>query len=145
MYTDSNINHRTTHYVLDKAQELINNKFTEETKERLDGGGVYILLAGAHVVYVGSSIDNILLRYACHIINTTDPNSCEYNKQKYVELRQAIAAGYKISCQKVADSYVLEEKYIKALNPPLNSKRWSNYLQDYYFTSVRPLDFLKNF
>lgn len=144
MYTDSNINHRTTDYVLDKAHELM-NKFSKATLEELSGGGVYVLKVGSTVVYVGSSINNVALRYACHIINTTDPNSCEYNKQKYIELRKALAHGYQISCQKVADSYVLEEKYIKALNPPLNSKHWSNYLQDYYFTSVRPLDFLKNF
>lgn len=144
MFTDSNINHKTTGYVLDKAHELM-NKFSKTTLEELGGGGVYVLKVGSTVVYVGSSVNDVALRYACHIINTTDPNSCEYNKQKYIELRKALAHGYQISCQKVADSYVLEEKYIKALNPPLNSKHWSKFTQDYYLGSIRPLDFSKSF
>lgn len=99
---------------------------SQESKIKQSGkSGIYAIYCDERLVYIGKSTD-LLKRFIAHKANTICDESKEYNSKKYVELRNAMAAGHNI-CIKVIeycekkDLEAKEDYYIGMYLPPLNT------------------------
>jgi predicted GIY-YIG superfamily endonuclease len=111
------------HYNL--VQELY-AQTSEETKAQYDKkSGIYCILCDEKIIYVGKSTD-MLHRFIAHKANTICEEAEEYNRPKYVKMREALLKGHNISCRELefCDKDVLsarEDYWISKYMPPLNS------------------------
>lgn len=111
-----------------QKREEIMEAIPQSTRNKFFGkAGVYGIYIEGQLVYVGETL-NILNRWIDHKFNTLyNFKQKEYQEGKYKVLREAYAAGLRVSCDVLefceSDKKILrarEAAYIKKYNPILN-------------------------